>query len=165
LERVRAATEMLEALAENGASLAGISVEERARLLQAAGQVYCPDVRIRRRFVKNKERQRKAERQERQQAVLAQTGIRKLRQQPVFTTPNVFPPKDFLQQEVTDNPILPKPAWISVTKWNATFRRGTSAAKRSRSSLARSDHSASIAAGAFGLASSARARAMLMSPE
>jgi hypothetical protein len=95
LERVRAATEMLEALAENEALLAGISVEERARLLQAAGQVYCPDVRIRRRFVKKKERLRKAERQERQQAVLAQTGIRKLRRQPVFTTPNVFPPAYF----------------------------------------------------------------------
>ena len=92
LERVRAATDMLEALAADESMLAGISVEERARLLQAAGQVYCPDVRIRRRFIKNQERQRKAERQERHQAVLAQTGIRKLRQQPVFTTPNVFPP-------------------------------------------------------------------------
>ena len=100
LERVRAATEMLEALAENEALLAGISVEERARLLQAAGQVYCPDVRIRRRFVKNKERQRKVERQERHQAVLAQTGIRKMRQQPVFTTPNVFPPAGFEPEQV-----------------------------------------------------------------
>jgi len=104
LERVRAATEMLEALAENEALLAGISVEERARLLQAAGQVYCPDVRIRRRFVKNKERQRKSERQQRNEAVLSQTGIRKLRQQSVFTTPNVFPPAGFepgLAQEET----------------------------------------------------------------
>ena len=102
MERVRAATEMLEALAENEALLAGISVEERARLLQAAGQVYCPDVRIRRRFVKNKERQRKADRQERHQAVLAQTGIRKLRQQPVFTTPNVFPPAGFEPEQVQE---------------------------------------------------------------
>jgi len=106
VERVRAATEMLEALAENGASLAGISVEDRARLLQAAGQVYCPDVRIRRRFVKNKERQRKAERQERQQAVLAQTGIRKLRRQPVFTTPNVFPPAGFEPEQVEEKTSL-----------------------------------------------------------
>ncbi len=95
VERVRAATKMLEALAADESMLAGISVEERARLLQAAGQVYCPDVRIRRRFIKNRERQRKAERQERHQAVLAKTGIRKLRQQSVFTTPNVFPPPGF----------------------------------------------------------------------
>ena len=95
MERVRAATKMLEALAENQALLAGISVEDRSRLLQAAGQVYCPDARIRRRFVKNKERERKAERQQRHQAVLAKTGIRKLRQQPVFSTPNVFPPAGF----------------------------------------------------------------------
>ena len=95
LERVRAATKMLEALAADESMLSGISVEERARLLQAAGQVYCPDVRIRRRFIKNRERQRKAERQERHQAMLAKTGIRKLRQQPVFTTPNVFPPPGF----------------------------------------------------------------------
>jgi NAD(P)-dependent dehydrogenase (short-subunit alcohol dehydrogenase family) len=93
VERVRAATKMLEALAADESMLAGISVQERARLLEAAGQVYCPDVRIRRRFIKNRERQRKAERQQRHQAVLAQTGIRKLRQQPVFSTPNVFPPR------------------------------------------------------------------------
>jgi NAD(P)-dependent dehydrogenase (short-subunit alcohol dehydrogenase family) len=105
LERVRAATQMLEALAADESMLAGISVQERARLLEAAGQVYCPDVRIRRRFIKNRERQRKAERQERQQALLSQAGIRKLRRQQVFSTPNVFPPAGFEpgqdQQEVS----------------------------------------------------------------
>jgi NAD(P)-dependent dehydrogenase (short-subunit alcohol dehydrogenase family) len=105
LERVRAATQMLEALAADESMLAGISVQERARLLEAAGQVYCPDVRIRRRFIKNRERQRKAERQQRQQALLSQTGIRKLRRQPVFSTPNVFPPAGFepgqAQEEVS----------------------------------------------------------------
>jgi NAD(P)-dependent dehydrogenase (short-subunit alcohol dehydrogenase family) len=95
LKRVRAATAMLEALAADESILAGISVEERARLLRAAGQIYCPDVRIRRQFIKNRERQHRAERQQRHDAVLAQTGIRKLRQQPVFTTPNVFPPAGF----------------------------------------------------------------------
>ena len=93
LDRLRATTEMLEALAANQALLAEVSAEERARLLQAAGQFYCPDVRVRRRLLRNKERQIKAERQERHQAVLAQTGIRKLRQQVVFSTPNVFPPR------------------------------------------------------------------------
>jgi NAD(P)-dependent dehydrogenase (short-subunit alcohol dehydrogenase family) len=91
-ERLRAATEMLEALTANQALLEELSAEERARFLKAAGQVYCPDVRIRRRLVRKRERKLKAERQERHEAVLAQTGIRKLRQKPVFTTPNVFPP-------------------------------------------------------------------------
>ena len=62
LKRVRAATAMLEALAADESMLAGISIEERARLLRAAGQVYCPDVRIRRQFIKNRERQHRAER-------------------------------------------------------------------------------------------------------
>jgi NAD(P)-dependent dehydrogenase (short-subunit alcohol dehydrogenase family) len=93
LERLRATTQMLEKLAADQALLAEVSAEERARLLQAAGQFYCPDVRVRRRLLRNKERQIKAERQERHQAVLAQTGIRKLRQQLVFSTPNVFPPR------------------------------------------------------------------------
>jgi NAD(P)-dependent dehydrogenase (short-subunit alcohol dehydrogenase family) len=104
LERLRAATELLEALAENQALLAGISAEERTRLLQAAGQVYCPDVSVRRRLLRSKERQRKAERQKRDQTVLAQTGIRRLRQEPVFTTPNVFPPNGFEPAQAEDQP-------------------------------------------------------------
>ena len=99
-DRLRATTDMLEALAADKALLAEIPVEERTRLLRAAGEVYCPDPNIRRRLVKGKERQRKAERQQRDQAVLAQTGIRKLRQEPVFTTPNVFPPPGFEPEEV-----------------------------------------------------------------
>jgi hypothetical protein len=34
--------------------------------------------------------------------VLAETGIRRLRDQPVFTTPRLFAPADFEQQDVTD---------------------------------------------------------------
>jgi NAD(P)-dependent dehydrogenase (short-subunit alcohol dehydrogenase family) len=36
--------------------------------------------------------------------MLAGTGIRVLREKPVFTTPNVFPPPDFDQEEVVDDP-------------------------------------------------------------
>ena len=105
LERLRAATELLESLAANPAPLAGVSAAERTRLLKAAGQVYCPDVSTRRRFVKSMVRRRKAEREQRDQAVLAQTGIRKLRRAPVFTTPNVFPPAGFEpEQEVPEQP-------------------------------------------------------------
>ncbi len=34
--------------------------------------------------------------------MLAETGIRVLREKPVFTTPNVFAPDDFVQREVDD---------------------------------------------------------------
>jgi NAD(P)-dependent dehydrogenase (short-subunit alcohol dehydrogenase family) len=97
-ERLRAATELLEAVVGNRALLGTLSVEERTRLLQAAGQIYCPDPVERRRVLKNKHRQQKAERREKEQSILSETGIRKLRQAPVFTTPNVFPPADFEAQ-------------------------------------------------------------------
>jgi len=99
-ESLRAATELLEAAAKNRALLASLSVEERTRLLKAAGEIYCPDVSERRRLVKAKVRQRKAEKMQRDQGVLNETGIRSLRRKPVFTTPNVFPPENFQQQEV-----------------------------------------------------------------
>lgn len=95
LERLRVTTELLEAVAADQHLLTDISAEARRRLLQAAGQVFCPDIHIRRRVVRRKERQRKAERLQRDQAALAQTGIRKLRQERVFNTPNVFPPIGF----------------------------------------------------------------------
>ena len=98
--RLRDATELLEAAARNGALMAGLSAEERARLVTAAGQVFCPDVRERRRLVKARVRLRKSEKLERDQAVLNDTGIRTLRRKPVFTTPNVFPPENFEQKEI-----------------------------------------------------------------
>jgi NAD(P)-dependent dehydrogenase (short-subunit alcohol dehydrogenase family) len=100
-ERLRAATELLEAAAANRALLSKLSVEERTRLLQAAGQIYCPDVSERRRLVKAKVRARKQEKLQRDQSKLNETGIRKLRREKVFTTPNVFPPENFEQREVT----------------------------------------------------------------
>ncbi len=95
---------MLEKAAANRALLAQLSVEERTRLLKAAGDIYCPDVAQRRRLVKASSKQRKAEKTGRDQSKLHETGIRKLRREKVFTTPNVFPPKDFVQAEVNDNP-------------------------------------------------------------
>jgi NAD(P)-dependent dehydrogenase (short-subunit alcohol dehydrogenase family) len=102
--QLKAAAEILEKAAANRALLAQLSVEERTRLLKAAGDIYCPDVAQRRRLVKAGVKQRKAEKTRRDQSKLHETGIRKLRREKVFTTPNVFPPKDFQQQEVGDNP-------------------------------------------------------------
>jgi len=104
LEQLKAAAEVLEKAAANRALLAQLSVEERTRLLKAAGDIYCPDVAQRSRLVKASSKQRKAEKTRRDQSKLHETGIRKLRREKVFTTPNVFPPKAFIQQEVTDNP-------------------------------------------------------------
>ncbi len=102
--QLKAAAELLEQVAGNRALLASLSVEDRTRLLKAAGDIYCPEVSARRQLVKARVRQRKAEKLHRDQSKLSETGIRKLRQKPVFTTPNVLPPPDCEQQEVTDDP-------------------------------------------------------------
>jgi NAD(P)-dependent dehydrogenase (short-subunit alcohol dehydrogenase family) len=102
--QLKAAAEILEKVVGNRALLAELSEEERTRLLTAAGAIYCPDVNERRRLVKAKVRRRKAEKISRDESKLNETGIRKLRREKVFTTPNVLLPKDFQQHEVTDNP-------------------------------------------------------------
>jgi NAD(P)-dependent dehydrogenase (short-subunit alcohol dehydrogenase family) len=102
--QLKEAAAILEKVVSNRALLAQLSVEERTRLLKAAGEVYCPEVDERRRLVKAKVRQRKAEKIQRDQSKLNQTGIRKLRREKVFTTPNVFPPKNFVQEEVKHDP-------------------------------------------------------------
>ena len=102
--QLRAAAELLEKAAANREVLGQLSQEERTRLLKAAGDIYCPDVRERRRLVKATSRQRKSDRTDRVQSVLNETGIRTLRRKPVFTTPNVFPPENFAQQEIANDP-------------------------------------------------------------
>lgn len=102
-DQLRAATELLEKVAADRALLAQLSVEERTRLLTAAGEIYCPDLKERRRLVKARVKQRKAEKLQRDQAKLHETGIRKLRREKVFMTPNVFPPANFEQQEAAED--------------------------------------------------------------
>jgi NAD(P)-dependent dehydrogenase (short-subunit alcohol dehydrogenase family) len=103
-ERLQAAAELLESIAANRALLAELSDEERLRLLRAAGQISRPDASARRQFVKASQRQRKADKSQRAEHVLNQSGIRKLRQKPVFVTPNVHPPKNFEQHEIENDP-------------------------------------------------------------
>jgi NAD(P)-dependent dehydrogenase (short-subunit alcohol dehydrogenase family) len=101
---LKAAIELLERIAGDRTFLAKATAEERTRLLQAAGEVFCPDVSERRRLVKARVRQRKADKLHRDQGRLNATGIRKLRREKVFTTPNVFPPENFRQLEVGNDP-------------------------------------------------------------
>ncbi|HEU4877882.1 MAG TPA: SDR family oxidoreductase [Gemmatimonadaceae bacterium] len=91
-ERLKRAAELLEEIVADRAILAEVDVEDRNRLLQAAGQVSRPDVIDRRRLLKVSKRKRKAERVKREESVLAETGIRRSRRDSVFTTPNYFPP-------------------------------------------------------------------------
>jgi NAD(P)-dependent dehydrogenase (short-subunit alcohol dehydrogenase family) len=107
--QMQAAAELLESIATNRELLAGVSEAERTRLLQAAGQISRPDARARRQLVKVSKRQRKAEKSLRAENALNQTGIRKLRRQIVFTTPNVFPPADFKQIEIENDPEFREP--------------------------------------------------------
>lgn len=103
-ERIQAAAELLEAISGNRELLAGVSEAEQKRLLKAAGQVSRPDSRARRQLVKEYGRQRKAAKTERAESQLNHTGIRKLRRQTVFTTPNVHPPIGFEQKEIENDP-------------------------------------------------------------
>ncbi len=104
LERLRAATDLLEAIVADRGLLAQAPPDDQRRLLQAAGQVFVPDIVARRRLVRASIRRRKAERVERADRALDQTGIRTLRRQTVFTSPNVFPPTDFEQHNVAGDP-------------------------------------------------------------
>jgi hypothetical protein len=103
-EQLRAAIDILEKAAANRSLLAEISPEEYSRLIKAAGEVILPDPREKRRFVKARIRQRKAEKLQRQQAVLNQTGIREMRRRPVYNTPNPLPAPAIQPREVTNDP-------------------------------------------------------------
>ena len=94
-ERLDVLVAFLEEIAGNRGMLADLSAEERTRLIRAAGQIYNPDTAARRHLVKAIEKKRKAARVTKDERVLHATGIRALRRQPVFTTPNVFAPTSF----------------------------------------------------------------------
>jgi hypothetical protein len=91
---------LLEEIAGNRGLLGDLSAEERTRLVRAAGLIYNPDTAARRHLVKAIEKKRKAARVSKDDRVLHATGIRVLRRQPVFTTPNVFAPTSFEPDDV-----------------------------------------------------------------
>ncbi len=92
-DRLRDALAVLEALVVDREPLGLLDDDERRRLINAAGDVFSPDVDQRRQRIKARRRQEKAEKLRRDAEVLDRTGIRSLRAKPVFTTPNVFPPE------------------------------------------------------------------------
>jgi NAD(P)-dependent dehydrogenase (short-subunit alcohol dehydrogenase family) len=93
-ERLRAAADLLETIVADRSLLANIPEADRNRLLNAAGRVSRPDALGRRQLLKVVKRKKRVEKIQREESMLAATGIRKLRRQPVFiTSPNIFPPK------------------------------------------------------------------------
>ena len=100
--RLKEAADVLESVVRDRGLLRALTVEERTRLLAAAGDVHNPDVVQRRRFNKVARREKKAARLRHDDEVLAGTGIRVLREQPVYTSPNVFPPAGFEQRDVDE---------------------------------------------------------------
>jgi NAD(P)-dependent dehydrogenase (short-subunit alcohol dehydrogenase family) len=104
-EQIAAATALLESLALDRARLLDVPEPERTRLLKAAGEVSRPDAILRRQMVKATKRHKKAKRQEHIQNAESQlnsTGIRTLRRQTVFTTPNYLLPGSDEQDTVSD---------------------------------------------------------------
>ena len=105
VERLTAAADLLEQLAADRARLLEAPKAVRNRLLQAAGEVSRPDAIRRRQVVKEAKRHKKATRREQIQLAedqLNTTGIRELRRQTVFTTPNYFLPASDKQDTIDD---------------------------------------------------------------
>jgi NAD(P)-dependent dehydrogenase (short-subunit alcohol dehydrogenase family) len=101
-DRLRTAIELLESISKNRELLSEASPEDQKRLVDAAGAVFQPDIVARRRLVKANRRQDRAAKTAREESMLSDTGIRKLRREKVFHTPNVFVPADFEQTDVED---------------------------------------------------------------
>jgi NAD(P)-dependent dehydrogenase (short-subunit alcohol dehydrogenase family) len=97
-----AATEFLQRIGSSRDLLTVLSPEEKIDLLNAAGDVFCADPEERRIRTKALKRQRRSAKVQRDETVLSETGIRTLRDQTVFTTPNVYAPDGFVQHDVDD---------------------------------------------------------------
>lgn len=82
-----AAAPLLEALVADRGLLAGVPDALRERFLIAAGQVSRPDKRAKRQLTKARRRGARREQKAADQLMLNRTGIRKLRESPIFETP------------------------------------------------------------------------------
>jgi NAD(P)-dependent dehydrogenase (short-subunit alcohol dehydrogenase family) len=97
-----AETEFLQRIGASRDMLAVLSPAEKVDLVNAAGDVFCADPEERRIRTKALKRQRRSAKVQRDETVLAETGIRALREQTVFTTPNVYAPLGFVQHDVDE---------------------------------------------------------------
>jgi NAD(P)-dependent dehydrogenase (short-subunit alcohol dehydrogenase family) len=86
-ERALAATEVLEAIVADRGALTRLPPDLRQRLLIAAGQATKPDKKALRAMHRAHRKNDKQRDRDRDEAVLARTGIRTLRANPLFETP------------------------------------------------------------------------------
>jgi len=86
-DRVVAAADLLEAIDDDRTLLASLDEAVRTRLLINAGKVSRPDKHQRKALARAQQRERKNAKRDRDQALLNQTGIRTLREVPIFLTP------------------------------------------------------------------------------
>jgi len=98
--RLRNAIDALEALAADHRLLDQLSADERARLHLAVAHVHHPDPAERRVKRKAKAKARHAAKRDAEDSTLERTGIRTLREKPVFTTPSAFAPQGFVAHDV-----------------------------------------------------------------
>jgi len=84
---LRRAREVLEAVVADRSILAELPIEERTRLLTAAGRAVHPETEQKRRLVKALRSRRRRQVEKRDRDVLARTGIREAREADVFVPP------------------------------------------------------------------------------
>ncbi|MEO6065613.1 MAG: SDR family oxidoreductase [Lysobacterales bacterium] len=125
-ERLRAASELLEAIAADATLLDDLPDAERKRLREAVSRYHHPDPVDHRKQRRALKRERNAAKIRREESVFDTTGIRTLRARPVFTTPNVFPPAhfaalDFARQESEAEqrePLDPQHCYVCKKKYS-----------------------------------------------
>lgn len=86
-EQMAALVELLEAIHTDRGLLADVPKPLRERFLTAAGQVSRPDKRARKKLARARLKAAKVARRDEDEALLASTGIRTMRENPIFLTP------------------------------------------------------------------------------
>ena len=89
-QRLVDAAQLLEEVIDDRGLLAGIDDDLRERFLIAAGQVSRPSRKALKTLNRARRREHKAARRAQDTAVLQRTGIRKLREDPIFSTPRLL---------------------------------------------------------------------------
>ncbi|MFT7520788.1 MAG: NAD(P)-dependent dehydrogenase (short-subunit alcohol dehydrogenase family) [Kiritimatiellia bacterium] len=87
IEKVQLAADLLESIAEDRGLLVPVDSELRQRLLIAAGRISRPDKFARRTFNRAARKRDKIDRRQADEALLDSSGIRTLRENPIFQTP------------------------------------------------------------------------------
>lgn len=85
--RIQAATELLEECLQDRGLLAHVDTQTRERLLIAAGRLSRPDRHERKALAREQGKLDRSQQRDADEALLHQTGIRKMRENPIFLTP------------------------------------------------------------------------------